>query len=175
MGKVLTHTRTRVSAETILPERGTLFDLRSNMRRMPASGWLKKLCAAMRRLRRMPSGGQLRELRAAMRRLLRMPIDGLLWELCVMMCKLLWKMLHVLTFGCFCIPIGNKKRITQIVRLTRANMNSCWKSVAKKFETLIVKHVVPSMNWITQTKVGTKWSLWRAVNLTTAIVVFTTL
>jgi hypothetical protein len=69
---------------------------------------------------------------------------------------LLWKMLRMLTPRRFCIPISNKKRVTQIVKLTTASVSSCWKSVAKKFETLTVKHVVPSVNWIAQTKVGTK-------------------
>jgi hypothetical protein len=91
-----------------------------------------------------------------MRKLRQMPIGGQLKELCVVMHKLLWKMLCVLTPGCFCIPIGNKKCVTQIVRLTKASMSNCQKNVAKKFEMLTVKHVVPSVNWIAQTKVGTK-------------------
>ncbi len=57
-------------------------------------------------------------------------------------------MLRVLTPEHFYIPIGNRKRLMRIVRLTRANVNSCQKNVAKKFETLIVKHVVPNVNWI---------------------------
>jgi len=72
------------------------------------------------------------------------------------MCILIWKMLHVLMFGHFCIPIGSRKCVTRIVKLTKANKNSYRKSVAKKFKMLIVKHVVPSVNWIAQTKVGTK-------------------
>jgi hypothetical protein len=63
----------------------------------------------------------------------------------------------------------------RIVRLTKANESSCWKSVAKKFEMLTVKHAMPNVNWIAQTKVGIKWSLWRAVNLMATIVVFATL
>jgi hypothetical protein len=70
--------------------------------------------------------------------------------------KLLWKMLCVLTLVHFCILIGNKKCVTRILRLTRASVSNCQKSVAKKFETLTVKHIVPSVNWIAQTKVGTK-------------------
>jgi hypothetical protein len=84
-------------------------------------------------------------------------------------------MLRMLMLRRFCIPIINKKCVTQIVRLTKAIVSSYQKIVAKKFETLIVKHVVPSMNWIAQAKVGTKWSLWRVVNLTATIVVFATL
>jgi hypothetical protein len=100
--------RPRVSIGTVLPKRGTLLDLRNNVR------W-------------MPVGGQLRELHVAM-------------------CKLLWKMLRVLTPGCFYIPIGNKKPITLIIKLTKANENRCWKSVTKKPVTLIIKHTVPSVN-----------------------------
>jgi hypothetical protein len=44
----------------------------------------------------------------------------------------------------------------QIVRLTKASVSNCQKNVAKKFETLTVKQVVPNVNWIAQTKVGTK-------------------
>ncbi len=83
----------------------------------------------MCRLRQMPASGQLRELHVVMR-------------------KLLWKMLHVLTPGRFCIPIGNRKRVTRIIRLIKASENSCRNSIAKKFEMLIVKHGVLSMNWI---------------------------
>jgi hypothetical protein len=114
-----------------------LFDLRSSVRRMPADGQLRELCATMCRLQRMLTDEQLRELRTLMH-------------------KLLWKMLHVLMLGHFCIPIGNKKRVTRIVMLTRASESSCQKNVAKKFVTLIVKHAVPSVNWIAQTMVGTK-------------------
>jgi hypothetical protein len=46
----------------------------------------------------------------------------------------------------FYILINNKKRVTRIVKLTRASVNSCQKSVAKKFKTLIVKHIVPNVN-----------------------------
>jgi hypothetical protein len=55
-------------------------------------------------------------------------------------------MLHVLMPKHFYIPIGNRKHVVRIVRLTMANVNSCQKSVAKKFETLIVKHVMPNVN-----------------------------
>jgi hypothetical protein len=44
----------------------------------------------------------------------------------------------------------------RIIRLTKANVSSCQKNVAKKFETLTIKQVVPNVNWIAQTKVGTK-------------------
>jgi hypothetical protein len=91
----------------------------------------------MHRLRRMPPDEQLRELRTAMRRLL-------------------WKMLCVITPGRFYILLGNRKRVTRIFKLTRANENSCRKNIVKKFETLIIKHIMPNMNYITQTKVGTK-------------------
>jgi hypothetical protein len=73
-----------------------------------------------------------------------------------MMRKLLWKMLHVLTLGRICIPIGSKKCVTWIVKLTKANKSSCRKNVTKKFTTLTVTHVMPNGNWIAQTKVGTK-------------------
>ncbi len=63
----------------------------------------------------------------------------------------------VLTVGRFCIPIGNRKCVTRIVKLTKASESSYRKNVAKKFKTLTIKHVVPSVNWIAQTKVGTKW------------------
>jgi hypothetical protein len=72
--------------------------------------------------------------------------SGQLKELCVVMRRLLWKMLHVFTLERFGIPIGNKKRVTWIIRLTRASVSSCRKSIAKKFETLTVKHVVPNVN-----------------------------
>jgi hypothetical protein len=70
--------------------------------------------------------------------------------------KLLWKMLHVLTHGRICISIGNKKGVTRILKLTKASVSNCRKNVTKKFKTLTVKHVVPNVNWIAQTKVGTK-------------------
>ncbi len=54
--------------------------------------------------------------------------------------RLLWKMLRALTLGRFCIPIGSRKCVTWIVRLTRANENNCQKNVTKKFKTLTVKH-----------------------------------
>ncbi len=73
-----------------------------------------------------------------------------------MMLRLLWKMLFVLTFERFCILISNKERVTRIIKLTKASENNCQKIVVKKFKTLIVKHVVPSVSWIAQTKVGTK-------------------
>jgi hypothetical protein len=57
------------------------------------------------------------------------------------------EMLRVLTLERFYIQIGNKKRVMQIVRLTRANESNCRKNVFKKFEMLTVKHAVPSMNW----------------------------
>jgi hypothetical protein len=85
-----------------------------------------------------------------------MPAGGQFRELCAAMRRLLWKMLRVLTSGHFCIPIGSWKRVTRILWLTRAGESSCWKSIAKKFEMLIVKQVMPSVNWIVQTKVGTK-------------------
>jgi hypothetical protein len=85
-----------------------------------------------------------------------MPVDKQLKELRAAMRRLFWKMLRVLTPGRFCIPIGNKKRITRIIRFTKASVNNCPKSIAKKFETLTIKHVMPSVNWIAQTKVGTK-------------------
>jgi hypothetical protein len=44
----------------------------------------------------------------------------------------------------------------QIVMLTRASESNYRKSVAKKFKTLTVKHAMPNVNWIAQTKVGTK-------------------
>ncbi len=65
-------------------------------------------------------------------------------------------MLRVLTPEHFCILIGKRKCVTQIVRFTKASESNCWKSVAKKFETLTVKHAAPNVNWIMQTKVGTK-------------------
>ncbi len=76
----------------------------------------------------------------------RMPVSGQLKELRVAMRKLLWKMLRVLMPGRFYIPIGNKKPITRIIKLTKASENSCWKSVTKKSVTLIIKHAVPSVN-----------------------------
>jgi hypothetical protein len=85
-----------------------------------------------------------------------MQSDEQLRELRVIMRKLLWKVLRVLMPQCFYIPIGNKKHIMRIVRLTKASVSSCQKNVAKKFETLTVKQVVPNVNWIAQTKVGTK-------------------
>ncbi len=88
-------------------------------------------------VRWMPTDGQLRELHAAMRRLF-------------------WKMLRVLMPGRSCIPISSRRRVMRIVRLTKANESSCWKSVAKKFEMLTVKHAMPNVNWIAQTKVGIK-------------------
>ncbi len=62
------------------------------------------------------------------------------------MLRLLWKMLRVLMPRCFYIPIGNKKPITRIVKLTKASENNCWKSVTKKSVTLIIKHAVPNVN-----------------------------
>jgi len=89
-------------------------------------------------------------------RLWQMQSDEQLGELRAIMRKLLWKVLRVLMPQCFYIPIGNRKHVSRIVRLTRASVSSCRKNVAKKFETLTVKQVVPNMNWIAQTKVGTK-------------------
>jgi hypothetical protein len=83
-------------------------------------------------------------------------IDEQLKELRTIMRKLLWKVLRVLMPECFYIPISNKKHVMRIVRLTKASVSSCRKNVAKKFKTLTIKHVVPNVNWITQTKVGTK-------------------
>jgi hypothetical protein len=85
-----------------------------------------------------------------------MPTDEQLRELHIVMRKLLWKMLRVLTPEHSCILIGSKKHVMRIVKLTKASESSCWKSVAKKFKTLTIKHVVPNVNWIAQTKVGTK-------------------
>jgi hypothetical protein len=56
----------------------------------------------------------------------------------VAMRRLLWKMLRVLTPGHFYIPIGNRKPITRIVKLTKASENNSWKNVTKKFVTLII-------------------------------------
>jgi len=75
-----------------------------------------------------------------------MPVGGQLRELRIAMHRLLWKMLRVLTLGRFYIPIGNRKPITQIVKLTKASENSSWKNVTKKFVTLIIQHIVPSVN-----------------------------
>jgi hypothetical protein len=36
--------------------------------------------------------------------------------------------------------------VTRIIKLTRASVSNYQKSVVKKFETLIVKHVVPNVN-----------------------------
>jgi hypothetical protein len=85
-----------------------------------------------------------------------MPAGRQLEKLRTTMHKLLWKMMCVLTVGRFCIPIGNRKCVTRIVKLTKASESSYRKNVAKKFKTLTIKHVVPSVNWIAQTKVGTK-------------------
>ncbi len=126
-----------MSAQTILPGRGMLLSLRSNVWWMPAGGQLREVRAAMCKMWRMPAGRQLRELRTTMRRLL-------------------WKMLRVLMPQRFCLPIGSSKRVTRFVKLTKASESNCRKSVAKKFETLTVKHAVPNVNWIMQTKVGTK-------------------
>ncbi len=119
---------------------------------MPIGGQLKELRIAMHRLGRMLVGGQLRELRATMHRLRQMLAGGQLKELLVAMRRLFWKMLYVLTPIRFCIPIGNMKHVTRIVRLTKANVSSCWKSVAKKFETLTVKHVMPNVDGIMLTR-----------------------
>jgi hypothetical protein len=75
-----------------------------------------------------------------------MPVDGQLRELRIVMRRLFWKMLRVLMPRRFYIPIGNWKPITQIVKLTKASENSCWKSVTKKSVMLIIKHAVPSVN-----------------------------
>jgi len=104
----------------------------------------------------MPVSGQLREVRAMMRRLQRMPACRQFRELGVAMHILFWKMLHVLMPRRFCILIGSKKRVMRIVRLTEVSKSKCRKSVAKKFKTLTIKHVMPNVNWIAQTKVGTK-------------------
>jgi len=85
-----------------------------------------------------------------------MPVDGQLKELRVAMRKLFWKMLRVLMPERFYILIGSRKHVARIVKLTKANESNCWKNIAKKFEMLTIKHTVPSVNWITQTKVGTK-------------------
>jgi len=120
-----------------LARRGTLLDLKSNVQQMLVNGQLIEVCAVMHRLRWMSIGGQLK-------------------MLCIAMRKLLWKMLRVLTPKCFCISIGSRKCVTQIVMLTRVNESSCRKNIANKFETLTVKHVVPNVNWIAQTKVEIK-------------------
>ncbi len=65
-------------------------------------------------------------------------------------------MLSVLMPERFCIPIRRKKRVTRIVMFTKANKSNYRKNVAKKFEMMTVKHIMPNVNWITQTKVGTK-------------------
>ncbi len=85
-----------------------------------------------------------------------MQTDGRLRELRAIMRKMLWKMLRVLMPECFYIPIGNRKHTMRIVRLTRASVSSYLKNFAKKFETLTIKDIVPNVNWIAQTKVGTK-------------------
>jgi hypothetical protein len=85
----------------------------------------------------MPTGGQFRELRATMRRLL-------------------WKMLRMLRLERFCISISSKTHVTRIVRFTKASESSYWKTIVKKFEMMTIKHTVPNVNWIAQTKVGTK-------------------
>jgi hypothetical protein len=123
---------------------------------MPVGKQLRKMRTTMRRLWWMLTGGQLKELHATMRRLRQMPAAEQLRELRIAMRGLLWKMLRVLTPERFCIPIGNRKRVRRIIRLIRASVSNCRKSVAKKFEMLTVKHVVPNVNWIAQTKVGTK-------------------
>jgi hypothetical protein len=115
---------------------------------MLANEQFRELRAAMHRLRRMPLGGQLKEVRVTMRKLRGMPTSGQLREVRATMRRLLWKMLHVLTLRHFCILISNRKHVMQIVRLTRANESNFRKSVAKKFETLIVKHIVPNVSWI---------------------------
>jgi hypothetical protein len=86
----------------------------------------------------MPTGGQLKELRIVMNRLHRMLAGGQLRELHAMMHILLWKIMRVLTPERFCIPIGSRTCVMQIVRLTKANESNCRKSVAKKFEMLTV-------------------------------------
>jgi hypothetical protein len=107
----------------LLPERSTLLNLRNNMQRMPANGQLKELHAVLCELRQMPANMQLKELHAVM-------------------CKLLWKMLRVLMPGHFCIPIGNRKCIMWIVRLTKASESNArsvatplWPSVGVKPNT----------------------------------------
>jgi hypothetical protein len=59
----------------------------------------------------------------------RMPAGEQLRDLYAMMRILLWKMLFILMLEHFCIPIGSKKCVTQIVKLTTANENSYRKSV----------------------------------------------
>jgi hypothetical protein len=48
--------------------------------------------------------------------------------------------------GRFYIRIGNRKPITRIVKLAKASENNCWKSITKKYVTLIIKHAVPNVN-----------------------------
>jgi hypothetical protein len=62
----------------------------------------------------------------------------------------------MLTPECFCIPISNKKCVTQIIMLTKANESNCRKRIAKKFEMMTIKYAVPTVKWIVQPKVGTK-------------------
>jgi hypothetical protein len=75
-----------------------------------------------------------------------MPTGGHVSELCAAMRRLFWKMLSVLTPGHFCIPIGSRKHVMQIIKFTRANESGCQKNITKKFETIIVKHAVPNVN-----------------------------
>jgi hypothetical protein len=132
-----------------MPTNEQLRELRAVMRRlrwMPLGGQLKEVRTVMRKLQRMPIGGQFREVHATMRKLRRMLTGGQLRKVRAAMRILLWKLLHVLTFEHFCILISNRKHIMRIVKLTRASESNCQKSVAKKFETLIVKHVVPNVS-----------------------------
>jgi hypothetical protein len=85
--------KTRASIEIVLLGRGTMLDLKSNVRQMPTGGQLIELHVVMRKLLRMLAGRQLKELcvtmgrlqqmlaSAAMPRLWRMPTDGQLREL----------------------------------------------------------------------------------------------
>jgi len=65
--------RTRASVKIILLGRGTLLDLRSNVRQMLIGGQLIELRVVMRKLLQMLTGGQLGELCVAMGRLQQMP------------------------------------------------------------------------------------------------------
>ncbi len=61
--------KTHTFVEIVLLGRGTMFDLKSNVRQMPTGGQLIELRVVMRKLLRMPAGRQLRELCVTMGRL----------------------------------------------------------------------------------------------------------
>ncbi|CAK9882969.1 unnamed protein product [Sphagnum jensenii] len=116
------------------------------LRRMRIDGHVRELRATMRRLWQMRTNGQLKELRVIMRKLRQMRTNKQLRKLRVIMRKLFWKVLRMLMLECFYISIGNRKHVMRIIRVIRASVSSCQKNVAKKFETLIVKHAVPNVN-----------------------------